>query len=98
MLQTLHVILHGAQLQAHYLNPLGLLAAYMAAVSGMREPITTCRLTRGTPLYGITRVSCLGQGAAHLCSAPAPDAMPPSLAHRNGSAMPLTILCSPTRM
>ncbi|KAG2439842.1 hypothetical protein HYH02_010474 [Chlamydomonas schloesseri] len=32
VLQTLHVIVHGAQLQAHYLNPLGLLAAYMAAI------------------------------------------------------------------
>ena len=34
VLQTLHVIIHGAQLHVHYLDPLGLFAAYWAAVSG----------------------------------------------------------------
>ncbi|PNH12446.1 Calcium/calmodulin-dependent 3',5'-cyclic nucleotide phosphodiesterase 1C [Tetrabaena socialis] len=32
VLQTLHVIIHGGQLHVHYLDPLGLLAAYFAAV------------------------------------------------------------------
>ena len=32
VLQTLHVLLHAAQLHVHYLDPLGLLAAYLAAV------------------------------------------------------------------
>ncbi|KAG2485168.1 hypothetical protein HYH03_016058 [Edaphochlamys debaryana] len=32
VLQTLHVIIHGAQLHVHYLDPLGLLAAYWAAI------------------------------------------------------------------
>ncbi|EFJ46379.1 3'5'-cyclic nucleotide phosphodiesterase, partial [Volvox carteri f. nagariensis] len=32
VLQTLHVLLHGAQLHVHYLDPLGLLAAYFAAI------------------------------------------------------------------
>ncbi|PNW87229.1 hypothetical protein CHLRE_02g114100v5 [Chlamydomonas reinhardtii] len=32
VLQTLHVIIHGAQLHVHYLDKLGLLAAYVAAV------------------------------------------------------------------
>ncbi|PNW86010.1 hypothetical protein CHLRE_03g204689v5 [Chlamydomonas reinhardtii] len=32
VLQTLHVILHGAQLHVHYLDKLGLLAAYFAAI------------------------------------------------------------------
>ncbi len=36
VLQTLHVLIHGAQLHVHYLDPLALLAAYWAAV---REPI-----------------------------------------------------------
>ncbi|GLC59059.1 hypothetical protein PLESTB_001439000 [Pleodorina starrii] len=31
VLQTLHVIVHGARLHVHYLDPLGLLAAYLAA-------------------------------------------------------------------
>ncbi|PNH11652.1 Calcium/calmodulin-dependent 3',5'-cyclic nucleotide phosphodiesterase 1B [Tetrabaena socialis] len=39
VLQTLHVIIHAAQLQVHYLDPLGLLAAYFAAVGTTREPI-----------------------------------------------------------
>ncbi|GLC47046.1 hypothetical protein PLESTM_002012800 [Pleodorina starrii] len=32
VLQTLHVIVHGARLHVHYLDPLGLLAAYLAAI------------------------------------------------------------------
>ncbi|KAG2437156.1 hypothetical protein HXX76_005823 [Chlamydomonas incerta] len=32
VLQTLHVIIHGAQLNVHYLDPLGLFAAYWAAI------------------------------------------------------------------
>ncbi|GLC65344.1 hypothetical protein PLESTF_000283100 [Pleodorina starrii] len=32
VLQTLHVIIHGAQLHVHYLDHLGLLAAYFAAI------------------------------------------------------------------
>ncbi|KAG2441292.1 hypothetical protein HYH02_009885 [Chlamydomonas schloesseri] len=32
VLQTLHVIIHGAQLHVHYLDPLGLFAAYWAAI------------------------------------------------------------------
>ncbi|GFR47060.1 hypothetical protein Agub_g8745 [Astrephomene gubernaculifera] len=32
VLQTLHAIAHGGQLSAHYLDPLGLLAAYFAAI------------------------------------------------------------------
>ncbi|KAG2436688.1 hypothetical protein HXX76_006216 [Chlamydomonas incerta] len=32
VLQTLHVIIHGAQLHVHYLDKLGLLAAYFAAI------------------------------------------------------------------
>ncbi|EFJ48255.1 3'5'-cyclic nucleotide phosphodiesterase, partial [Volvox carteri f. nagariensis] len=32
VLQTLHVIIHGAQLHVHYLDQLGLLAAYFAAI------------------------------------------------------------------
>ncbi|KAG2485174.1 hypothetical protein HYH03_016064 [Edaphochlamys debaryana] len=32
VLQTLHVIIHGAQLHVHYLDSLGLLAAYWAAI------------------------------------------------------------------
>ncbi|KAG2437153.1 hypothetical protein HXX76_005820 [Chlamydomonas incerta] len=32
VLQTLHVIIHGAQLHLHYLDPLGLFAAYWAAI------------------------------------------------------------------
>ncbi|KAG2490632.1 hypothetical protein HYH03_011023 [Edaphochlamys debaryana] len=32
VLQTLHVIIHAAQLHVHYLDPLGLLAAYYAAI------------------------------------------------------------------
>ena len=35
VLQTLHVIIHGAQLHVHYLDKLGLLAAYVAAVSDL---------------------------------------------------------------
>ncbi len=32
VLQTLHVIIHGAQLHVHYLDALGLFASYFAAV------------------------------------------------------------------
>ncbi len=34
VLQTLHVLIHGGQLHVHYVDPLGLFAAYFAAVSG----------------------------------------------------------------
>ncbi len=33
VLRTLHVLLRGARLDTHYVDPLGLLAAYFAAVS-----------------------------------------------------------------
>jgi hypothetical protein len=36
VLQTLHVLIHAAQLHVHYLDPLGLLSAYVAAVGGGR--------------------------------------------------------------
>ncbi len=32
VLQTLHVLIHGGQLHVHYVDPLGLFAAYWAAV------------------------------------------------------------------
>ena len=39
VLQTLHVIIHGAQLHVHYLDALGLFAAYFAAVSDAAETL-----------------------------------------------------------
>ncbi len=58
VLQTLHVIIHGAQLHVHYLDPLGLFAAYWAAVS-------TCVCRYRSPAiwacWGVARacMSCL---------------------------------------
>ncbi len=42
VLRSLHVLLHGARLRGHYLDDLGLMAAYFAAVRGEGDGMGPC--------------------------------------------------------